>query len=100
MKELRPFTTDGCSDCGLSKLFWIFRQKLPEDMHALCVEHDKEYWKGGTARERWLADIRFRYKIADLGFPKIATVYYYAVRVGGVPWLPTPWRWGYGWVGG
>jgi hypothetical protein len=27
----------------------------------------------------------------------MSSLFYAAVRVGGTPWLPTPWRWGYGW---
>lgn len=27
----------------------------------------------------------------------MASVFYSGVRMGGTPWLPTPWRWGYGW---
>jgi hypothetical protein len=26
-----------------------------------------------------------------------ASLFYLGTRVGGGPWLPTPWRWGYGW---
>ena len=96
MNTLRPFTTDGCSDCGLSKLFWIFRQELPEKMHELCVDHDRAYWKGGSAEERLSADMAFRDGIVSLGFPLIAAIYFRSVRIGGVSWLPTPWRWGYG----
>jgi len=30
----------------------------------------------------------------------IATLVYWGVRVGGNPWLPAYWRWGYGWPWG
>lgn len=29
--------------------------------------------------------------------PALAGAMYGAVRAGGVPWLPSPFRWGYGW---
>jgi hypothetical protein len=31
----------------------------------------------------------------QVGF--IGSLFYAGVRLGGAPWLPTPWRWGYGW---
>ncbi len=27
----------------------------------------------------------------------MGNIMYIGVRIGGSPWLPTPWRWGYGW---
>lgn len=91
-----PFTTDGCSDGGLSKLFGIARQDIPDTLHGLCVEHDKAYWLGGTAKQRLIADIKFRDAITAAGHPVIAAIYYRSVRAGGVGWIPTTWRWGYG----
>jgi hypothetical protein len=98
MKVLKPFTTDGCSDCGISNLFFVLGKTVPLSFRELCIEHDRAYWKGGTAKERLAADKKFRDGIIALGYPKIARVYYMSVRMGGVGWLPTPWRWGYGWT--
>lgn len=64
-----------------------------------CVEHDKDYYFGGTSRERWRSDIRL-YKCvrAKKGFHHkiIAPIMFVGVRIGGVAWLPTPFRWGFG----
>jgi len=79
------FTTDGCTlspDCT-----W----------QSCCVEHDKEYWCGGSAEDRLHADQRLRSCISEHGGPRISTLMYWFVRPGGHPWLPTYWRWGYGW---
>lgn len=64
-----------------------------------CVEHDKKYYFGGSFKERRQADIRL-YKCVrrKKGFHHkvIAPLIYFGVRIGGVSWLPTPFRWGFG----
>ena len=79
----RPFTTDGCSA-------W------PDGtIHACCVDHDIEYWCGGTAQMRKESDRRLGECAARREY-WLHDFVYLGVRMGGVPWLPTPWRWGYG----
>ena len=67
-----------------------------------CKEHDRAYWAGGTSAERKAADWAFRDCIRENGHPVLARIYSWAVRMGGTPLLPTPWRWGFGlcWPGG
>jgi hypothetical protein len=92
-KELRAFTTDGCSF-------------LPErsfsgdvDWRDCCVEHDFAYWKGGTEAERLAADERFREcLLKKTGDPKFAKLVFNGVRIGGAPYYPNWYRWGYGWT--
>ena len=62
-----------------------------------CIKHDREYWMGGTKAERLKADIGLRACVAAVGEPKTAELMLKGVRVGGTPYLPTSWRWGYGW---
>jgi hypothetical protein len=69
-----PFTTDGCS------AFPDGTAARPDAWRAPCVIHDIAYWRGG--------------------FPRTARWMYYGTRLGGGPWWPTPWRWGYGWPWG
>lgn len=90
-----PFTTDGCSG-GMTAGWQFISHKKPPWNH-LCVEHDRRYWKGGTRIERRKADRDLFAGMIDNGYPMIGMAMYLAVRVGGVPWLPLPWRWGYGW---
>ncbi|MBK9293615.1 MAG: FAD-binding oxidoreductase [Oligoflexia bacterium] len=90
--QLCPFTSDGCSASpnGIPKLqeqAWV----------DCCVEHDKKYWVGGTKEERLSADKALGLCIFKKGYPKIAELYFKSVRMGGVPYLPTTYRWGYGW---
>lgn len=89
------FTTDGCSG-GMTAIWKILFNKVPP-WNDCCIEHDKQYWKGGTAEERKLADLHLACGVAQNGYPLWASIMYVAVRVGGHPFLPLPWRWGYGW---
>lgn len=93
MAELKPFTTDGCS--GLT--FWVWSKLAgAPPWEGECIEHDRAYWAGGTEEQRLAADQKLRDAIAAKGYPKMAAAMFYAVRVGGVSWLPTSYRWGYG----
>jgi hypothetical protein len=89
--ELKPFSTDGCS-------------KFPDGIAGYedlwkycCIEHDLAYWKGGTYQQRLQADRRLKQCVASVGHPLIGKIMLAGVRVGGSPYLDTPFRWGYGW---
>lgn len=81
----RPFRSDGCT-------FW------PDGRwRDCCVEHDRAYWRGGSAAARRAADRALHRCVTARGHPWVAAWMYWGVRLGGVPWLPTAWRWGFGW---
>lgn len=61
-----------------------------------CVEHDRAYWQGGSARKRRRADAALLACVATNGHPVWAILMWAAVRIGGHPYWPTRWRWGYG----
>jgi hypothetical protein len=83
-EPIKPFVTDQCT------LF-------PDgEWGGCCVEHDRAYWRGGTRQQRREADIELMRCVAARGHPWIAMVMYAGVRMGGTPWLPTAWRWGFG----
>lgn len=67
------------------------------DFVQCCNNHDVRYWMGGTTSERKAADLEFRECIRNSNHRILANIYYYGVRVGGTHYLPTPWRWGFGW---
>jgi hypothetical protein len=79
----RPFTSDGCT---LSPNWNVFH---------CCVEHDMDYWCGGTKEERKNSDFIFRQCVQEQS-DTASLFYWIGVRVGGISYLPTPWRWGYG----
>lgn len=64
-----------------------------------CVEHDKAYFFGGTKKERRAADQKLCECVRSKGGRKhriIAKMMWIGVRIGGVGFLPTPFRWGFG----
>lgn len=71
-----------------------------------CAEHDKAYFYGGTYEQRVASDKRLRECIQFRGIMKgglmmplyglLGWIYWIGVRIGGVPFIPTPYRWGYG----
>lgn len=88
---LQPFTSDGCS---------IFPNGTLEDQKlwlSCCQKHDYDYWKGGSEAERLASDEALRECVAAVGEPRIAQLMLTGVRLGGSPYLPTKFRWGYGW---
>lgn len=89
--EIAPFTSDGCSGFPdgtfEENALWL----------DCCVEHDRTYWIGGTREERAEADQALKECVAAVGRPHIAQLMLAGVRVGGSPYLPTHFRWGYGW---
>ena len=79
------FKSDGCS-------YW------PDgDWGECCIRHDLIYWQGGSRSERGIADTTLKTCVSDTGHPVAAGLMYAGVRVGGVWWLPTSFRWGFGW---
>lgn len=89
--ELKPFASDGCSSFPDGTL----QQKTL--WKNCCIRHDFEYWKGGTYEERVMADYALERCVAKVGEPEIAKLMLAGVRVGGSPYYPTHYRWGYGW---
>lgn len=65
-----------------------------------CVAHDKDYYFGGSLRERRASDKRLRECVISKGKgwkrKFLANGMYLAVRIAGVSFLPTPFRWGFG----
>lgn len=88
---LKPFTSDGCS---------AFPNGTIDQKHLwlkCCQRHDFDYWQGGTYQQRIASDKRLKVCVVQVGAPTIATLMLAGVRVGGTPYLPTSFRWGYGW---
>ena len=89
--KLQPFTTDGCSAFPDSAIFTQTKWKK------CCTMHDIAYWQGGTYEQRLQADLALEECVSRLGEPEIAQLMLAGVRAGGSPYLPTSFRWGYGW---
>ena len=88
---IKPFETDGCSSSpdgtGPNGVSW----------RHCCVEHDKDYWVGGTSEQRLASDERLKKCIGDTGYTGYARVAYSFVRAAGGPYQDVSYRWGFGW---
>jgi len=89
--EIKPFKSDGCSSFPNG----TFEQN--ELWLKCCTAHDYDYWKGGTYSERLESDKALEACVAQVGEPEVALLMLAGVRVGGTPFFPTTFRWGYGW---
>lgn len=89
--ELKPFTSDGCSAFPDGTLQ---HQSLWAEC---CIQHDLAYWQGGTITQREQADKALQSCVKQAGEAEVADLMLAGVRVGGSPYWPTPFRWGYGW---
>ena len=107
----------------LARALPVFKQKFGDKppYEGCCVDHDRAYWRGETQQgyaKRLQADNVLQRCVAEYGkthreefarefhlspdtietnFNIVAALMYRAVRVGGAPCTPFPWRWGYGW---
>ncbi|WP_232525191.1 hypothetical protein [Motilimonas pumila] len=88
---LQPFSSDGCSR------FPDGTWQQQDVWKSCCVAHDLSYWRGGTADERDHADAQLQQCLAQQGYPAIGWVMLLGVKVGGLPYWPSDFRWGYGW---
>ena len=64
-----------------------------------CLIHDQEYYRGGTREERRQSDDKlFNCVTKKKGFQHkvFAPFIWLGVRIGGIPFLPTTFRWGFG----
>ena len=89
--EIKPFSSDGCSAFPEG----TFKQK--ELWLTCCTAHDLDYWMGGTYEQRRQSDFRLKQCVESVGEPLIAKAMLAGVRVGGSPYWPSTFRWGYGW---
>ncbi len=94
----KPSDSDGCTLLS-APYNWLTGKQL-EQRHC-CDKHDEWYYYGGTSAQKLEADIELRECVKKCGEPGlerkcfwvIAWIMYYAVRIGGSPKLPFPWRW-------
>jgi len=90
-EKIKPFKSDGCS---------LFPEGSPEQKKLwleCCIAHDYAYWKGGTFQQRLEADMNLKVCVENVADLEVGLIMLMGVRVGGTPFLPTPFRWGYGW---
>lgn len=91
-QEIFSFSSDGCS---------AYPDGLPhteeyEWLHC-CMTHDMAYWAGGTHEEKVKADAQLGQCVAEASTVSHGRMMEMGVIIGGVPYISTSWRWGYGW---
>ena len=97
----RKIHSDGCSG-GMSALYTeltFLHKKHGKELQwrSCCEEHDKAYYYGGSKEDKKLADLTLKYCVNKvIGHKFLGNAMQIAVRVGGGPYLPTSYRWGYG----
>ena len=77
-----PFKSDGCT--------WAPDFNFRDE----CVEHDHDYWRGGSKADRLKADLKFRKGVRAKGHPVLAEIYFRFVRVFGTPHRKAKRKWG------
>jgi hypothetical protein len=86
LDTMKKFSSDGCT---------FFSDDNIKDC---CVAHDRGYWVGGSANDRKKSDTDFQKCVYNKTQNKtLSHILYFSVRAGGVPYIKTPWRWGFGW---
>lgn len=84
---LKNFTSDGCS------MFIEGTYKDPKLWCQCCLDHDLEYWQGGTKQQRLQADLTFKECVYDkTKNSTLSQAMYDGVRIGGSPYMPTWYR--------
>lgn len=94
-----PENSDGCT-----VLSWTYNLLTNKKLsfRSCCVSHDEDYWFGGTRKQRRESDARLRdcifahnngSVVSKILYFSLSRVMWVAVRIGGSPKLPFPWRW-------
>lgn len=91
---LPPPYKDGCSG-GMSAFYRNVLGRVPV-WEGCCDFHDKAYQNGGTFTDKAWADAALRDCVAATGHPLEGWTMWAAVQIGGQPFFPTGWRWGFG----
>ena len=98
--------SDGCSggmSASYAKLPQVIRDRFGETLcwRECCVVHDRAYYYGGTREEKEAADEALKKCVAqklddDSVGLLLGSAMEAAVRIGGLPYFSTSYRWGYG----
>lgn len=101
-RKIKPFVVERDSNgCTLlsTPYYWLTKKRLA--IRPCCDKHDEWYHYGGSAAQKMEADTELRLCVMGCGdtkfekkcFKVLSWIVYFAVRVGGSPKLPFPWRW-------
>ena len=94
---IKPFKSDGCS--GGWPDVWKNTKGKKVSLYEACLKHDLSYWAGyiDEGMERFMADVRLMIDVAlKTERPELALIMFLGVRVGGIDWIPTKFKWSFG----
>ncbi len=95
--EFDPANSDGCTLIGAA--FRLFTREKALPFKGCCVAHDKAYYYGGHESLRKEADDQLRRCVNNHGYPILAWIMWFFVRVFSGTRLfglfknPLPWSW-------
>lgn len=90
--DLVPFETDFCTGVPEGT------RRDPTAWRDCCLVHDMYFWAGGDKTDRDRSDLLLKECVEGKGYPKIARVIYYGVRLGS--YSPIKFenkKWNFGW---
>lgn len=93
---LKPFKSDGCSHWPD---LWKNKKGKKVSIYEQCYIHDLFYWSGrkGEHLARFFADVDLMVGVVrKTGRIELGLTVFVGVRTGGVSWLPTKFKWGFG----
>lgn len=93
----KPFKSDGCS--GGFPDNWKDKDGNVVCLYDLCFLHDLNYWAGhsGDSVGRFFADtVLMASVVAKTGRVGLGLLMFLGVRIGGVSWIPSPFKWSFG----
>lgn len=74
---------------------WRAVLNRPPPWEGCCDTHDRFYAQGGSVWRRLVVDAALRRCVVRNGSPAWAWAMWVAVRLGGWPFWPVSWRWGF-----
>jgi hypothetical protein len=89
--HLKPFTTDYCT------MFVDGTISRPTLWRHCCVEHDINYWYGGSNDNKDTADNNLKSCVKEVAGSTWANLIYIGVRAGHLSPIKGPYRWSWGW---
>jgi hypothetical protein len=90
--ELNPFITDYCT------MFVNGTREKPTLWKHCCLDHDMNYWYGGSENNMDTADLRLRSCVTKVAGENWGNLIYKGVRLGHMSPIKNPRKWNWGWV--
>ncbi len=94
---IKPFKSDSCS--GGFPDVWKNAKGKKVSIYEACLKHDLQYWVGYKKEPlaRFAADVLLMMDVVSkTERTGLALVIFLGVRIGGIDWVPTKFKWSFG----